>query len=124
MSHRTLILASKFDYCLNGRLYRKQAGELNIDVTTVASNYPDLEPLAKFHQAPYVVLPTRKSLLATMAAQEKRIWELIDEQHVDLFVLVRYIQVLSNELCQDLAGRSINIHNSFLTSFKGPRPYQ
>ena len=121
--HHTLILVSKFDHCLNDLLYRKQTGELNIDVTTVASNHPDLEPLAKFHQAPYVVLPSGKSKLATKAAQEERIRELIDEQRVDLVVLARYMQVLSDELCQDLAGRCINIHHSFLPSFKGARPY-
>jgi len=121
--HRTLILVSKFDHCLNDLLYRKQTGELNIDVTTVASNHPDLEPLARFHQAPFEVLPTGKSKLATKAAQEDRIRQLIDEHHVDLVVLARYMQVLSDELCQDLAGRCINIHHSFLPSFKGARPY-
>jgi formyltetrahydrofolate deformylase len=121
--HRTLILVSKFDHCLNDLLYRKQTGELNIDVTTVASNHPDLEPLARFHQAPFEVLPTGKSKLATKAAQEDRIRQLIDEHNVDLVVLARYMQVLSDELCQDLAGRCINIHHSFLPSFKGARPY-
>ena len=121
--HRTLILVSKFDHCLNDLLYRKQTGELNIDVTTVASNHPDLEPLARFHQAPFEVLPTGKSKLATKAAQEDRIRQLIDEHHVDLVVLARYMQVLSDELCQDLTGRCINIHHSFLPSFKGARPY-
>ena len=121
--HRTLILVSKFDHCLNDLLYRKQTGELNIEVTTVASNHPDLEPLAKFHGAPYEVLPTGKSKLATKAAQEDRIRQLIDEQNVDLVILARYMQVLSDELCQDLAGCCINIHHSFLPSFKGARPY-
>ena len=121
--HRTLILVSKFDHCLNDLLYQKQTGELNIDVATVASNHPNLEPLAKFHQAPYVLLPSGKSKLATKAAQEERIRELIDEQRVDLVVLARYMQVLSDELCHDLAGRCINIHHSFLPSFKGARPY-
>jgi len=121
--HRTLILVSKFDHRLNDLLYRKQTGELNVDVTTVASNHPDLEPLARFHQAPFEVLPTGKSKLATKAAQEDRIRQLIDEYNVDLVVLARYMQVLSDELCQDLAGRCINIHHSFLPSFKGARPY-
>jgi formyltetrahydrofolate deformylase len=121
--HRTLILVSKFDHCLNDLLYRKQTGELNIDVTTVASNHPDLEPLARFHQAPFEMLPAGKSKLATKAAQEDRIRQLIDEHNVDLVVLARYMQVLSDELCQDLAGRCINIHHSFLPSFKGARPY-
>jgi formyltetrahydrofolate deformylase len=121
--HRTLILVSKFDHCLNDLLYRKQTGELNIDVTTVASNHPDLEPLARFHQAPFEMLPAGKSKLATKAAQEDRIRQLIDEHNVDLVVLARYMQVLSDELCQNLAGRCINIHHSFLPSFKGARPY-
>ena len=119
----TIMLVSKFDHCLNDLLYRKQTGELNIEVKTVASNHPDLEPLAKFHGAPYEVLPTGKSKLATKAAQEDRIRQLIDEQNVDLVILARYMQVLSDELCQDLAGRCINIHHSFLPSFKGARPY-
>ena len=70
---RTLILVSKFDHCLNDLLYRKQTSELNIAVTTVASNDPDLEPLARFHQAPFEVLHTGHSKLATKAAQEERI---------------------------------------------------
>ena len=118
--HRTLILVSKFDHCLNDLLYRKQTGELNIDVTTVASNHPDLEPLARFHQVPFEVLPATRSKLATKAAQEERICDLIEGQGVDLVVLARYMQVLSNELCQNLAGRCINIHHSFLPSFKEP----
>ena len=121
--HRTLILVSKFDHCLNDLLYRKQTGELNIDVTTVASNHPDLEPLARFHQVPFEVLPATRSKLATKAAQEERICDLIEGQGVDLVVLARYMQVLSDELCQNLAGRCINIHHSFLPSFKGGRPY-
>ena len=121
--HRTLMLVSKFDHCLNDLLYRKQTGELNIAVTTVASNHPDLEPLARFHQAPFEVLPTGQSKLATKAAQEDRIRDLIDAHDVDLVVLARYMQVLSDELCQELAGRCINIHHSFLPSFKGARPY-
>ena len=121
--HRTLILVSKFDHCLNDLLYRKQTGELNIAVTTVASNHPDLEPLARFYQAPFEVLPTGQSKLATKAAQEDRIRYLIEAHDVELVVLARYMQVLSDELCQELADRCINIHHSFLPSFKGARPY-
>jgi formyltetrahydrofolate deformylase len=82
-----------------------------------------LEPLARFHQAPFEVLPTGQSKLATKAAQEDRIRDLIDAYDVELVVLARYMQVLSDELCQELAGRCINIHHSFLPSFKGARPY-
>lgn len=121
--HKTLILVSKFDHCLNDLLYRKGTGELNIEVTAVASNHPDLEPLARFHTVPYEVLPTGRSQLGTKAAQEDRIRELISEGEVELVVLARYMQILSDELCRDLAGRCINIHHSFLPSFKGARPY-
>ncbi len=121
--HRKLILVSKFDNCLHDLWYRKQTGELNIDVTTIASNHPDLEPSAKFHQAPYVMLPSGKSKLETKVAQEERIRELIGEQRVDLVILASHRQVRSDELCQDLASRCINIHHSFLPSFKGARPY-
>ena len=120
--HRTLSLVSKFDHCLNDLLYRKHSDELNIEVTTVASNHPEFEPLAKFHQAPYVVLPSGKSKLTTKAVREECI-ELIDEQHVELVVLARYMQVLFDESCQDLAVHCINIHHSFLPSFTGARPY-
>ena len=121
--HRTLILVSKFDHCLNDLLYRNGTGELNLDVTTVASNHPDLEPLANFHKIPFEVLPSAGSKLATKAVQEERIRELIETQNADLIVLARYMQILSDELCAELAGRCINIHHSFLPSFKGARPY-
>lgn len=121
--HKTLILVSKFDHCLNDLLYRKGTGELNIEVTAVASNHPDLEPLARFHAVPYEVLPVGRSKLGTKAAQEDRIRELIEQGAVELVVLARYMQVLSDELCRDLLGRCINIHHSFLPSFKGARPY-
>src|SRR5210317_791551 len=88
--HNTLILVSKFDHCLNDLLYRKGTGELNIEVTAVASNHPDLEPLARFHTVPYEVLHTGRSQLGTKAAQEDRIRELITEGEVELVVLARY----------------------------------
>ena len=121
--HKTLILVSKFDHCLNDLLYRKGTKELNIDVTSVASNHPDLEPLARFHQVAYEVLPVGSSKLETKSLQEDRIREMIKAQQVDLVVLARYMQVLSEEMCKDLEGRCINIHHSFLPSFKGARPY-
>ena len=117
IGHKTLILVSKFDHCLNDLLYRRATGELNLDVTCVASNHPDLEPLSRFHQIPYEVLPKGKSQLSTKALQEERIRELIETSDVELVVLARYMQILSDELCRDLAGRCINIHHSFLPSF-------
>ena len=121
--HRTLILISRFDHCLNDLLSRKQASELSIDVTNVAFNHPDLGPLARLHQVPFEALPARQSKLAAETAQEERIRDLIERQGVDLVVLARYMQVLSDKLRQDLAGRYINIHHSFLSSLKGARPY-
>ena len=94
--HRTLMLVSKFDHCLNDLLYRKQTGELNIAVTTVASNHPDLEPLARFYQAPFEVLPTGQSKLATKAAQEDRIRDLIDAHDVEL--VVRKLSLLGGRI--------------------------
>ena len=120
---RTLVLVSKFDHCLNDLLYRQRTGELNIQMTTVASNHPNLKRLVEFHDIPYEVLPTGRSKLSTKALQEDRIRELMTEQSVDLVVLARYMQILSDELCRELAGRCINIHHSFLPSFKGAKPY-
>lgn len=120
---RALILVSKFDHCLNDLLYRKRTGELNIEITTVASNHPDLKRLVDYHEIPYEVLPTARSKLSTKALQEDRIRELISDQSVDLVILARYMQILSDELCRELAGRCINIHHSFLPSFKGAKPY-
>ena len=120
----SLILVSKFEHNLDDLSYRKQTGELNIDVTTVTSNYPDLGPSARFCRALYVVLLIGKSKLATKGAQEDRIRELIDEQCADPVILACAMQVLSAELCQDLAGHCINVHHSFLASFRGARPYQ
>ena len=108
---------------MNDLLYRQQTGELNIAVTTVVSNHPDLEPLAKFHQAPFEVLPTGQSKPATKAAREDQIRYLIATHDVDVVGLARYTQVLSDVSCQALAGRCINIHHSFLPSLKGTRPY-
>ena len=120
---RALILVSKFDHCLNDLLYRKRTGELNIEITTVASNHPDLKRLVDYHEIPYEVLPTARSKLSTKALQEDRTRELISDQSVDLVILARYMQILSDELCRELAGRCINIHHSFLPSFKGAKPY-
>ena len=119
--HWTLILVSKFDHCLNDLLHRKQTGELNIDVTTLASNHPALRAIVRFHQVPFKVLSANRLKLSTRAKQEVRIRELIEGQGVDLVILARYTQVLSNEVCQNLVGLHINIHHSFSSSSKGVR---
>ncbi len=117
---RTLIMVSKFDHCLVDLLYRVDTGELPIDVPLIVSNHPDLEPIAQRHGIPFVVLPITKE---TKAEQEAALLALIEEHRIELVVLARYMQVLSDDLCQRLAGRAINIHHSFLPGFKGARPY-
>jgi formyltetrahydrofolate deformylase len=122
MAHRDrmLILVSKQDHCLNDLLYRHRIGALPGDVVAVASNHRDCAPLAEAGGVPYHYLPIEGG---DLGAQEARLRALIDMLDVDLVVLARYMQVLSPELCAELAGRAINIHHSFLPGFTGARPY-
>jgi formyltetrahydrofolate deformylase len=116
---RVLIMVSKEGHCLNDLLYRHETGQLAIDIPAIVSNHPDLEHVAKWHNVPFYHLPigTDKS------AQEKKILEIVKSHSVDVVVLARYMQILSPEMCAALAGKAINIHHSFLPSFKGARPY-
>jgi formyltetrahydrofolate deformylase len=118
--YRTLILVSKFRHCLNDLLFRWSNHALQIDVVGVVSNHPDCEPLARSYGVPYHHIPVTHE---TKAAAETEMLDLADGLGVDLVVLARYMQVLSNDTCRALAGRAINIHHSFLPSFKGARPY-
>lgn len=118
--YRTLILVSKFSHCLNDLLFRWSSGSLQLDVVGVVSNHPDCERLVASHGVPYHHVPVTPD---TKAEAEKRLLELVDSEGVDLVVLARYMQVLSDETCRRLAGKAINIHHSFLPSFKGARPY-
>lgn len=117
---RTLLLASKEAHCLTDLLFRTAQGRLPIEVVGVVSNHPDLEPLARFYGAPFTHVPVTA---ATKAAAEAALLERIERDGVELVVLARYMQVLSDDLCRRLAGRVLNIHHSFLPSFKGARPY-
>ncbi len=117
---RVLILVSKFDHCLNDLLYRYRTGTLSIDIAAVVSNHPDLERVVEWHGIPYHHLPVTKE---TKAEQEAKILEMVDRLHIDLVVLARYMQVLSQDMCKALSWRCINIHHSFLPSFKGAKPY-
>jgi len=117
---RVMILVSKFGHCLNDLLFRHRTGTLKIDLPVIASNHPDFAPLAEWHDIPYYYLPVTPD---TKADQEARLLELIEEYAIDLLVLARYMQVLSEDFCKRLEGRVINIHHSFLPSFKGARPY-
>ena len=118
--YRTLILVSKFSHCLNDLLFRWSSGSLQIDVVGVVSNHPDCERLVASYGVPYLHVPVTAD---TKAEAEKRLLELVDDEGVDLVVLARYMQVLSDDTCRRLTGKAINIHHSFLPSFKGARPY-
>jgi formyltetrahydrofolate deformylase len=117
---RTLIMVSKFGHCLNDLLFRKSTGALNIDIPAIVSNHRDFEPLAQSYGIPFHHIPVTRD---TKAQAEARMLELVRELDVDLVVLARYMQILSDDLCKQLDGKAINIHHSFLPSFKGARPY-
>ncbi|MFI9027759.1 formyltetrahydrofolate deformylase [Streptomyces sp. NPDC053560] len=117
---RTLIMVSKYGHCLNDLLFRRSTGALNIDIPAIVSNHREFEALAESHGIPFHHIPVTRE---TKPEAEARLLELVDELDVDLVVLARYMQILSNDLCKQLEGRAINIHHSFLPSFKGARPY-
>ncbi len=117
---RTLLMVSKFGHCLNDLLFRTQTGALNIEIPAIVSNHQDFEAVAEAHGIPFHHVPVTAD---TKPEAEARLLELVDELNVDLVVLARYMQVLSDDLCGKLEGRAINIHHSFLPSFKGARPY-
>jgi formyltetrahydrofolate deformylase len=117
---RILILVSQFGHCLNDLLYRCSTGALRCEVAAVVSNHPDFAPLAAAYGIEFHHLPVTKE---TRPAQESAILELAGSLGVSLVVLARYMQILSPEMVDRLEGRAINIHHSFLPSFKGARPY-
>ncbi|WP_370234348.1 MULTISPECIES: formyltetrahydrofolate deformylase [Henriciella] len=117
---RALIMVSKGDHCLNDLLYRHRRGQLGCDVSAIVSNHEDARWLAERHELPFHHVPVTPD---TKPDAEARLLELIAETDSDFVVLARYMQVLSDGLCQELSGRCINIHHSFLPSFKGARPY-
>jgi len=120
---RVLIMVSKAGHCLNDLLYRRAAESLRIDVPLVIGNHPDLASLAAAHGVAFEHVPVdpRDPLSAQRA--EGRLLDLVSELSIDFVVLARYMRILSPELCAKLPGRIINIHHSFLPSFKGARPY-
>jgi formyltetrahydrofolate deformylase len=117
---KILIMVSKYDHCLADLLYRWRDGDLKIDIPLIVSNHPDCERVADWYGISYVHLPVSKD---TKPQQEATLLNLIEEHRIDLVVLARYMQVLSDDLCRKLEGRAINIHHSFLPGFKGARPY-
>ena len=117
---RVLILVSKYDHCLVDLLYRFESGELPVEIPLIVSNHEDCRRIAERHDIEYVHLPVTRD---TKPQQEARLLELVREHAIELVVLARYMQVLSDHACSVLAGRAINIHHSFLPGFKGARPY-
>lgn len=117
---RVLIMVSKIGHCLNDLLFRQSTGQLGIEVPLIVSNHGDFAPLAENYKIPFHHLPVTS---ATKAAQESAILDLVKTYNIDLIVLARYMQVLSPTLCTAMSGKIINIHHSFLPSFKGAKPY-
>ena len=117
---RALIMVSTADHCLADLLYRRERGDLPLDVVAVVSNHRDCEPVARRYDVPFVEIPVTA---ATRDLAEERLRELIVRHDIDFVILARYMQILSPTLCADLQGRVINIHHSFLPGFRGARPY-
>ena len=116
----TVILVSKLGHCLNDLLFRTRAGMLPIDIRAIISNHEDFRPQVEAQGIPFHHVPV---CAATREAAEARQLEIIESSGAELVVLARYMQILSDNLCRQLQGRAINIHHSFLPSFKGARPY-
>ncbi len=117
---RVLLMVSGLDHCLVDLLYRWRIGELPVDIAGIVSNHSAAADLAAQHEIAFTHIPVTPE---TKPAAEERLLRLVDESDTDLVVLARYMQILSDGLCQELSGRAINIHHSFLPGFKGARPY-
>lgn len=120
---RLLIMVSKIGHCLNDLLFRHQSGNLPVDIAAIVSNHPDFYQLAASYNIPFHHFPLLGASEAQKAEQEARVLDVINQQDIDCVILARYMQILSNNMCQQLNGRAINIHHSFLPSFKGAKPY-
>ncbi len=117
---RTLVMVSRFGHCLNDLLFRQSTGALQVEIPAIVSNHRDLEGLAASYGIPFHHVPVTAQ---TKPEAEARLLEIVDEHDVELVVLARYMQVLSDGLARRMAGQVINIHHSFLPSFKGAKPY-
>ena len=120
---RVLIMVSQYDHCLVDLLYRQAAGEIPMEVPVIVSNHRVCEPIAEQYGIPFRYIVLEKGVEGAKEAAEDRLREVMAEFDIDAVVLARYMQILSDRLCQDLQGRAINIHHSFLPGFKGARPY-
>jgi formyltetrahydrofolate deformylase len=119
-SMRTVILVSKEGHCLNDLLFRWKSGLLPLDIRAIVSNHREFYQLAASYNVPFHHIPVTA---ATKAQAEAKQYEIIQAEGAELVVLARYMQILSDDLCRKLSGRAINIHHSFLPSFKGAKPY-
>lgn len=117
---RTVIMVSREGHCLTDLLYRQRSQGLPIEVVAVVGNHPDLAPVAQFYGVPFLLIPVTKD---SKARAEEELLDLVAAEKVELLILARYMQIVSERVCELMAGRIINIHHSFLPSFKGARPY-
>jgi formyltetrahydrofolate deformylase len=117
---RVAIMVSKHGHCLNDLLFRYGSGDLPIEIPAIVSNHRDFYQLAASYNIPFHHIPVTA---ATEAEAEARLIDILERERIDLLVLARYMRILSEPLCKRLAGRAINIHHSFLPSFKGANPY-
>lgn len=121
---RVMLMVSKIGHCLNDLLFRYKSGLLPVEIPAIVSNHTDFYQLAASYNIPFHHLPLATGAPAEVKrVQEQRILEIVEANQIDLVVLARYMQILSPELCDALRGRAINIHHSFLPSFKGAKPY-
>jgi formyltetrahydrofolate deformylase len=117
---KTLLMVSQLGHCLNDLLFRWSAGSLPVDITGVVSNHEVFRDLTESYKLPFHYIPVTKE---NKPAAEAQLMSVIDETDTELIVLARYMQILSPEVCKRVEGRMINIHHSFLPSFKGAKPY-
>jgi formyltetrahydrofolate deformylase len=120
---RVLIMVSKLGHCLNDLLFRTHSGYLPIEIAGIVSNHQDFQNLAAGYKIPFHYMPLSSANDERKNEQEEQLLKLIDQEKINLVVLARYMQILSPRVCQKLSGKAINIHHSFLPSFKGAKPY-
>jgi len=120
---KVLIMVSKLGHCLNDLLFRTHSGYLPIEIAGIVSNHQDFQNLAAGYKIPFHFMPLSSANDERKNEQEEQLLKLIDQEKIDLVVLARYMQILSPKVCEKLSGKAINIHHSFLPSFKGAKPY-
>ena len=120
LNPKTSIFVSKYSHCLQDLLYRQSVNALKIDLKSVISNHPDLEKIVSDYGIPFHYVEVSKD---SKVIAEARMLDILNEDNIDLIILARYMQILSNDFCEKYYGKIINIHHSFLPSFKGAKPY-